>query len=138
VTDKSQAIDEWEASEWSEYVGPEGAITKMQNRLKKTCKVSTLLAEMLRENIVDDIPLANAIFLCSIAYLLGGNQVTQDDLIDQIKTDPDGRVFKNISDLISKLGRLIIKNIDESNYETEQGDQFKAETIDNYDFYDTR
>lgn len=93
---------------------------------------------MLRENIVDDIPLANAIFLCSIAYLLGGNQVTQDDLIDQIKTDPDGRVFKNISDLISKLGRLIIKNIDESNYETEQGDQFKAETIDNYDFYDTR
>ena len=47
-------------------------------------------------------------------------------------------MFKNIANLISKLGKLIIKNIDESNYKPVSSDEFQIDIIDNYDFYDDK
>ena len=55
--------------------------------------------------------------------------------MEEILRDPDNRVFRNISNLISKLGKLILKNIDESNYKPTNSDDFEIEIIDNYDFY---
>ena len=33
-------------------------------------------------------------------------------MIEEIDADPLGKIFKNISNLIDKLGKLILKNID--------------------------
>lgn len=38
--------------------------------------------------------------------------------------------------LIVKLGKIILKNIDESNLKPNPTDEFQVEIIDNYDFYD--
>lgn len=44
----------------------------------------------------------------------------------------------NIDNLISKLGKLILKNIDDSNGREyiNSENSFSITTIDNYDFYD--
>ena len=56
-------------------------------------------------------------------------------MMDEILKDPDNRVLRNIKNLITKLGKLILKNIDESNYKPISSDDFEIEIIDNYDFY---
>ena len=58
-------------------------------------------------------------------------------MMEEILKDPDNRVFRNIQSLIAKLGKLILKNIDESNYKPVSSDDFEIEIIDNYDFYNT-
>lgn len=85
---------------------------------------------------MDNISLANSILLCGIGYLLGGNKVTQQNLIEEIQKDPDNKVFRNIKNLIIKLGKIILKNIDETNLKPSQTEEFQVNTIDNYDFYD--
>jgi hypothetical protein len=76
--------------------------------------------------------------LCGIAYLLGGNQITQRNLIEEVKRDQDNRVFRNIMSLIIKLGKIILKNIDESNMKPNQSEEFQLDIIDNYDFYNEK
>jgi hypothetical protein len=44
--------------------------------------------------------------------MLGGNNITQKDIIDEMNLDEFNLVMTNIDNLISKLGRLILKNID--------------------------
>lgn len=82
--------------------------------------------------------MANTIFLCGIAFMLGGNEVTQKNMKEEIDQDVDGKVFKNINNLIGKLGKLILKNIDEGSYTPTITDKFETNTIDNYDFYDEK
>jgi hypothetical protein len=50
--------------------------------------------------------------LCAIAYLLGGNPITQKDIIEELQKDSDNQVFGNIEALMINLGKLIRKNID--------------------------
>ena len=102
-------IDDWSADDWKDS---KDEISFMQVRLK-SCKVGQLIAQLLRENILENITLANHIFLCGIAYLLGGNTVTQKDMFENIDAEKDGRIFKNIEALIVEVGKLILKNIDE-------------------------
>lgn len=40
--------------------------------------------------------------------------------------------------LITKLGKIILKNIDESNIKPNQNEDFQVDIIDNYDFYDDK
>ena len=68
--------------------------------------------------------MANSTLLCGIAYLLGGNAITQKNLIEEIKKDPDNRVFRNLASLITKLGKIILKNVDESNHKPRDLDEF--------------
>lgn len=70
---------------------------------------------MLKENIYDNIEFANAILLCGIAYMLGGNTLTQKNIIEEMTLDDLNKVMKNIDILISKLGKFILKNIDDGN-----------------------
>ena len=58
-------------------------------------------------------------------------------MIEEIDADPLGKIFKNISNLIDKLGKLILKNIDQGSSTNEGSDDFQVNLIDNYDFYDT-
>jgi len=44
--------------------------------------------------------------------------------------------MKNIDILISKLGKFILKNIDDGNVTEDPENTFSTTTIDNYDFYD--
>lgn len=44
--------------------------------------------------------------------------------------------MKNIDTLISKLGKFILKNIDDGNVREDPENTFSTTTIDNYDFYD--
>ena len=62
--------------------------------------------------------------------------MTQKTLIEEILKDRDNRVFRNLANLINKLGKLILKNIDESNLKPTDSDDFEITLIDNYDFYD--
>lgn len=64
---------------------------------------------------MNNVELANSILLCAIAYLLGGNTLTQKNIIEELDKDQDNKVFENIEALIFKLGKLIRKNIDENN-----------------------
>jgi hypothetical protein len=73
------------------------------------------IVELLKEDIVNNVELANSILLCAIAYLLGGNTLTQKNIIEELDKDQDNKVFENIEALIFKLGKLIRKNIDENN-----------------------
>ena len=66
----------------------------------------------------------------------GGNKATQKNMSEEIDADAEGRIFQNISNLIVKIGKLILKNLDERNYEPSTSSQYKITTIDNYDFYD--
>lgn len=70
--------------------------------------------------------------------MLGGNNVTQKDIIDEMNMDQYNLVMTNIDNLISKLGKLILKNIDDSNGREyiNSENSFSITTIDNYDFYD--
>ena len=47
-------------------------------------------------------------------------------------------MLKNLESLISKLGKIILKNIDESNQKPVESNDFHVEIIDNYDFYDEK
>ena len=62
--------------------------------------------------------------------------MNQKNLVEVILTGPDNKVLKNIERLILKLGKLILKNIDESNYKPFDTEEFQVEIIDNYDYYD--
>lgn len=50
--------------------------------------------------------------------------------------DELNKVMKNIDILISKLGKFILKNIDDGNVTKDPENTFSTTTIDNYDFYD--
>jgi|JI6StandDraft_1071083.scaffolds.fasta_scaffold1274734_1 hypothetical protein len=50
--------------------------------------------------------------------------------------DELNKVMKNIDILISKLGKFILKNIDDGNVREDPENTFSTTTIDNYDFYD--
>ena len=104
-------LDMWEAEQIPEECGV--AIQDIQNKLKK-CQLSTLLADLMKENIVDNIPLANEILYCAIAFLMKGYTATQNNLIEILREDPENKVMRNIDALITKLGGLIRKNIAES------------------------
>ena len=110
-------------------------IQDIQNKLKK-CQLSLLLSDLLKENIVDNIPLANSILLCGISYMLSGYTTTQNNLIEILREDPDNKVMRNLDALILKLGGLIRKNISEASggIDFEEG-HFSVSTIDNYDYY---
>lgn len=73
-------IDEWKGEDWDAY---SSEIERIQIKLKNG-HLGTLIAEILKENIIDNLALANSILLCGIAYLLGGNQTTQKNLIEEI------------------------------------------------------
>ena len=47
--------------------------------------------------------------------MLGGNTLTQKNIIEEMDSDRLNLVMKNIHALISKLGMFILKNIDEGN-----------------------
>ncbi len=47
--------------------------------------------------------------------MLGGNTLTQKNIIEEMDADRLNLVMKNIHTLISKLGMFILKNIDEGN-----------------------
>ena len=57
--------------------------------------------------------------------MLGGNQTTQKAMIEEVLNDTDNKVFRNLANLISKLGKLILKNIDESNIKPPATDEFQ-------------
>ena len=40
------------------------------------------ITELLKENISDNIEFANSILICGISYMLGGNNITQKDIIE--------------------------------------------------------
>jgi hypothetical protein len=75
----------------------------------------------LKEDIINNIELANSILLCAISYLLGGNTLTQKNIIEELDKDAENKVFENIEALIQKLGMLIKKNIVEANAGEEEG-----------------
>jgi len=52
--------------------------------------------DLMKEDIIEDIPFANSILLCSISYLLGGNNLTQKSMIEELMKDEENKVFKNI------------------------------------------
>ncbi len=68
--------------------------------------------------------------------MLGGNTFTQKDIIDEMMRDDLNKVMKNIDILISKLGKFILKNVDDGNVKEDPDNVFSTTTIDNYDFYD--
>lgn len=74
--------------------------------------------------------------MCGIAYMLGGNTLTQKNIIEEMVSDELNKVMKNIDILISKLGKFILKNIDDNNISEDLENTFSTTTIDNYDFYD--
>ena len=69
--------------------------------------------------------------------MLGGNTLTQKNIIDEMVLDDLNKVMKNIDILISKLGKFILKNIDDGNVKEDPNNTFSTTTIDNYDFYDS-
>lgn len=68
--------------------------------------------------------------------MLGGNTLTQKNIIEEMQGDELNKVMKNIDILISKLGKFILKNIDDGNVREDPENTFSTTTIDNYDFYD--
>ena len=52
--------------------------------------------ELLKEDITNNIELANSILLCAISYLLGGNTLTQKNIIEELDKDAENKVFENI------------------------------------------
>lgn len=79
----------------------------------KGCGIGKFITTLLKGNIVNNIPLANSILLCGISYLLGGNISTQNNIREELNGDTENKVLKNIKLLITKLGVLIRKCIDE-------------------------
>lgn len=47
--------------------------------------------------------------------MLGGNTLTQKNIIEELDADDMNKVMNNIDILISKLGKFILKNVDDSN-----------------------
>lgn len=133
VERQPKPIDEWESDDWSKS---KADISNIQIKLKG-CQLGKFVAELLKQNIYDDIEFANSILLCGIAYLFGGNGNTQKNMIEEINGDTENRIMRNIDALISKLGKFILKNIEElAPIESDFGNEFSTTTIDNYDFYD--
>lgn len=108
--DPIKPIDAWEPEEWTDSKDQIGDI---QNRLKG-CMLGRFITELLQENIWDNIEFADSILLCGISYLWGGNTNSQKNLIEEIATDNENKVMRNIDALISKLGKFILKNIEEA------------------------
>lgn len=131
-------IDEWEADDWK---NSKDAIIKAQINLKKR-DLGKFIVDLLKEDITNNIELANSILLCAIAYLLGGNAVTQKNVLEELDKDDESKVFANIEILIFKLGKLIRKSIDEANTQKDEDNnestEFNLDKIDNYDFFDAK
>ena len=132
--DKFKPIDQWVASDWYDS---RKNLDSIQARLKK-CQLGKFITELLKENIADNIQFADSILLCGISYLFGGNSYSQKNIIDEISTDSENRVMRNLDKLISKLSKFILKNIEQNKkQESDSDNQFSTTTIDNYDFFDT-
>lgn len=85
-------IDEWEADDWN---SSKDAITEIQINLKKR-DLGKFIVDLLKEDITNNIELANSILLCAIAYLLGGNPITQKNVLEELDKDEESKVFANI------------------------------------------
>lgn len=83
VMEEQKSIDQWEADDWKDY---KSKIQKIQIKLKN-CGLGKFITELLKENIYDNIEFANAILLCGIAYMLGGNTLTQKNIIEEMQSD---------------------------------------------------
>lgn len=131
-------IDEWEANDWN---SSKDAITEIQINLKKR-DLGKFIVDLLKEDITNNIELANSILLCAIAYLLGGNPVTQKNVLEELDKDEESKVFGNIEALIFKLGKLIRKSIDEANTQKDEANvdagEFNVDKVDNYDYFDVK
>lgn len=112
VVRETKPIDEWEPEDW---LSSSRKITEIQMKLK-SCQLGKFITELLKEEIYEQVYFADTIFLCGISYLFGGNSLVQKDLIEKIGTGTENRVMRNIEALISKLGKFILKNIDESGF----------------------
>jgi hypothetical protein len=42
------------------------------------------IVQLLKEDIINNVELANSILLCAIGYLLGGNPLTQNNFIEEL------------------------------------------------------
>lgn len=133
MEEKFKPLDEWEADDWK---CSREKIQLIQVKLKN-CGLGKFITELLKESICDNIEFANAILLCGISYMLGGNNITQKNIIEEMDGDDLNKVMKNIDLLIAKLGKFILKNIDDGSIKEEANNTFSTTTIDNYDFYDT-
>ena len=71
-------IDEWDAEDWS---GNAKRIVATQKKLKK-CELGKFIVSLLKGDLINNIELANSILLCAIAYLLGGNPLTQKNILE--------------------------------------------------------
>jgi|JI61114C2RNA_FD_contig_123_6672_length_6460_multi_3_in_0_out_0_7 hypothetical protein len=103
----------------------------------KECKLADYLCMLLSDDITtSNIELANEILLCGIAFLLGGYELCQKSINEQIQNDNENKVFVNINALIDKLGDLIYKNNIKKESDDESNNRaFSTTTIDTYDFY---
>ena len=70
-------IDEWGAEDWTDS---KANIDKIQINLKKR-DLGKFIVDLLKEDVTVNIELANSILLCAIAYLLGGNPITQKNVL---------------------------------------------------------
>ena len=75
--DPKLEIDEWGAEDWSQC---KPVVDKIQVNLKKR-DLGKFIVDLLKEDITVNIELANSILLCAIAYLLGGNPITQKNVL---------------------------------------------------------
>ena len=58
-------------------------IVATQKQLKK-CELGKFLVTLLKEDLINNIELANSILLTGIAYLLGGNPLTQKNILEEL------------------------------------------------------
>ena len=70
-------------------------INEVQNELK-LAKLGDFLTDLLGQPIYDDIPLANSVLNCCIAYLLTGNSTTQNNILEILRDQKGNKVFRNI------------------------------------------
>ena len=78
--DPKLEIDEWGADDWTDS---KANIDKIQINLKKR-DLGKFIVDLLKEDITINIELANSILLCAIAYLLGGNPITQKNVLEEL------------------------------------------------------
>jgi hypothetical protein len=134
VREGFKPIDEWQSEDYDDEKS-KGNMLKAQNDLK-LCQLGRFITELFKENIWDNIEFADSLLLCGISYLFGGNTNTQKNMIDSIGADSENKVMRNLEFLIAKLGKYILKNIEESKkVDTDGKNEFSTTTIDNYDFY---
>ncbi|EAR85423.2 transmembrane protein, putative (macronuclear) [Tetrahymena thermophila SB210] len=118
-------IDQWKTEDW---IDNKNEIVEIQKQLRMYGGIRLLCNLLQQQNLEQRLSLVSQTLLFGITLMLGGNQKTQQVLINLLFKDTHNTILVNIAALIQKIGKIA--------YRFSKEKKNVKQYIDSYNYYD--